>query len=136
MDSTFIILKPDAVKRGLTGEIITRFEKKGFEIAKMKMDYIKKETLAEHYAHLVAKPFYGEIEQYMMSGPCFFMILNGKDAVKTVRAMMGNTNALEAPPGTIRGDYGASSFQNLIHGSDSDESFIAEAKRFFPDYTL
>jgi nucleoside-diphosphate kinase len=136
LDYTFVILKPDAVKRCLVGEIITRFEKKGFEIVQMKMGRMKKETIAEHYAHLTSQPFFSKIEEYMLSGQCVFMILKGRDAVKAIRCMMGTTNSLEAPPGTIRGDYGLSSMQNLIHGSDSDESFIIEAKRFFPDFNL
>ncbi len=134
MSSTLVILKPDAVKRGLVGEIIERFEKKGFIISQMRMELITKEKLVEHYSHLASKPFFGEIEEYMLSGPSIFMILSGKEAVRTVRSMMGSTNALEASPGTIRGDYGSNPFQNLIHGSDSDENFVAEAKRFFPDY--
>jgi len=136
MEGTFVILKPDAVKRKLVGEIISRFERKGFQIVKMQMVVLDKDIIKEHYSHLASKPFFGRIEEYMVSGPCILMILSGKDAIKTVRSMMGCTNALEALPGTIRGDYGSDAYENLIHGSDSQDSFIQEVKRFFPDFEI
>ncbi|MDD2757628.1 MAG: nucleoside-diphosphate kinase [Candidatus Pacebacteria bacterium] len=131
MERTYIMLKPDAVKRHLMGEVISRIERKGFNIINMKMITLNEAVLKEHYAHLVEKPFFPEIVEYMVSGPVLAMIVEGNDVVKGMRFLMGATNWLEANPGTIRGDYANSTTENLIHGSDSVENAEIEIKRFF-----
>ena len=131
MSKTYIMLKPDALKRSLAGEIISRIEKKGYTISDMKMMHLSEEILKEHYAHLAEKPFFPEIVDYMTSGPVIGMIVEGEDAVLGMRTLMGPTKWYEALPGTIRGDYATSITENLIHGSDSDENAFIEIKRFF-----
>ena len=131
MERTYIMLKPDAVKRHLMGEVISRIERKGFNITNMKTITLNEAVLKEHYAHLVEKPFFPEIVEYMVSGPVLAMIVEGNDVVKGMRFLMGATNWLEANPGTIRGDYANSTTENLIHGSDSVENAEIEIKRFF-----
>jgi len=131
MEKTYIMLKPDALKRKLSGEIISRIEKKGFNIIDMKMITLNEEVLKEHYAHLVDKPFFPEIVEYMTSGPVLAMIVEGDEVVKGMRKIMGATKWLEAEAGTIRGDYANSTTENLIHGSDSVENAEIEIKRFF-----
>ncbi len=125
------MLKPDAVRRGLVGEIIAKIEKKGYKIADMKMFTIEKDVLREHYAHIADKPFYPEVEEYMTSGPVVAMILEGENVVLGMRNFMGPTKYLDAPAGTIRGDYSCNSRENLIHGSDSVENAEIEIERFF-----
>ena len=131
MERTYIMLKPDAIKRGLIGEIISMIEKKGFYITDMKMFKLNEEILKEHYAHLIEKPFFPEIVEYMTSGPVLGMIVEGEEVVKGMRKLMGATKWLEAEPGTIRGNYANSTTMNLIHGSDSVENAEIEIKRFF-----
>jgi len=131
MERTYVMLKPDAVKRKLVGEIISRIEKKGYNIVEMKTMYLNEELLKEHYAHLADKPFFPEIVQFMTSGPVIGMILEGNDAVAGIRRLMGPTNWQEASPGTIRGDFANNMTENLIHGSDSVENAEIEIKRFF-----
>ena len=131
MERTYIMLKPDALKRKLAGEIISRIEKKGFNITDMKMINLNEEILKEHYAHLVEKPFFPELVEYMTSGPVLAMIVEGDDIVQGMRRIMGATKWLEADPGTIRGDFANSTTENLIHGSDSVENAEIEIKRFF-----
>lgn len=131
MERTYIMLKPDAVERKLIGEIITRIERKGFKIASLKMFNLNEEILKEHYSHLVEKPFFGEIVDYMVSGPVVGMIVEGNDVVQGMRNIIGATRWLEAQAGTIRGDYGNDTTTNLIHGSDSVENAEIEIKRFF-----
>jgi nucleoside-diphosphate kinase len=133
MERTYIMLKPDAIKRGLAGAIISRIEAKGFYIVEMKSILLSKEILKEHYAHLVEKPFYHEIEDFMMSGPVWGMIVEGENAVEAMRVMIGPTKIEDAPAGTIRGDFAFSTSENIIHGSDSVENAITEIKRFFRD---
>lgn len=130
MERTYIMLKPDALKRALTGEIITRIEKKGFKITAMKMFTLTEELLKEHYAHIANEPFFGEIVDFMTSGPVIGMIVEGDGVVQGMRRLMGPTKWFEALPGTIRGDYAFSTGQNLIHGSDSIENAEIEIKRF------
>ncbi len=131
MERTLIILKPDAVQRGLCGEIITRFEKKGFQIAAIKFMKIP-QTLAEtHYEPHKGKPFYPGLVRFMTSSPVLVIVLEGKDAIAVSRKMMGATFGSKAEPGTIRGDYGISNTFNLIHGSDSPESAARELGLFF-----
>ena len=130
-ERTYIMLKPDAVRRGLIGEIISRIEKKGYKIVDMKMFTLSKEILKEHYAHIADRPFYPEVEAYMISGPVVGMIVEGEHVIKGMRNFMGPTKYLEAPAGTIRGDYSCNDRENLIHGSDSLENAEIEIKRFF-----
>lgn len=131
MERTYIMLKPDAVKRGLAGVIISRIEAKGFRIIGIKSMLLSKEILKEHYHHLIEKPFYSEIEEFMMSGPVWGMIVEGENAVEGMRTLIGPTKIEDAPPGTIRGDFAFSTAENIIHGSDSGESASDEIERFF-----
>lgn len=141
MEKTLIIIKPGTLQRGLTGEIIQRFEKKGLQICGMKMIQLTDEILLEHYAHLAQKPFFKRIKDSMMDTPVIVCCLKGLDAVRIVRAMAGVTNGRDAAPGTIRGDYSVSVQENIIHASDSVETAAIELKRFFKeeeifDYTM
>ncbi|MCX6774045.1 MAG: nucleoside-diphosphate kinase [Candidatus Micrarchaeota archaeon] len=131
MERTVILIKPDALDRGIAFEVASRFEKMGFKIVAVKMVHMTPNLSKEHYSHLVEKPFYPNIEAFMTSKPVIAMILEGKDAVNVVRKRLGKTNAREAEPGTIRGDYSMSTQKNLIHASDSIETAEKEIKRFF-----
>ncbi len=131
MEQTLVILKPSAVIRGLMGEVISRFEKKGLIIAGMKMVQLDDKILAEHYAHLVERPFFPLLKKSMMASPVVVMCVRGVDAVAVVRAMTGATNSRKAEPGTIRGDYSMSGQQNIVHASDSIENAEIELARFF-----
>ena len=131
MERTYIMLKPDAVKRGLMGEIISRIERKNFKITYMKMMNLGEDIIKEHYAHIADKPFFPEIVAYMTSGPVVAMIVEGNDVVQGMRNIMGATKWLEATAGTIRGDFANDTGENLIHGSDSVENAEIEIKRFF-----
>ncbi len=131
MEQTYIMLKPDAVRRGLIGEIIGRIEKKGFKIVKMKMFMLDEQILREHYAHIADRPFFPEVVEYMTSGPVVGMVVEGENVIKGMRNFMGPTKYLDAPAGTIRGDLSCNDRENLIHGSDSDESAEVEIRRFF-----
>ena len=131
MERTYIMLKPDALKRGVAGEIISRIERKGYKIADAKMMQLGEATLKEHYAHIADKPFFPELVDYMTSGPVLAMIVEGPDVVQGMRILMGATKWEEAAPGTIRGDYANCTTENLIHGSDSVENAEIEIKRFF-----
>lgn len=133
MEKTLIILKPSTVQRGLVGEVIDRFQKKGLIIAGMKMMQLDEAILREHYAHLVDRSFFPSLLRSMMATPVIVMCLKGKDVVAVVRALTGATNSRNAAPGTIRGDFGMSSQENIIHASDSDENAAIEIKRFFKD---
>ena len=128
---TYIMLKPDCLKRGLMGEVISRIEKKGYRIVQAKLMTLDTPIIAEHYAHLIDKPFYPKLEQFMLSGPVFGMVVEGEGVIQGMRAMMGPTNVFEAAPGTIRGDYATDVTYNLIHGSDSPETAKVEINRFF-----
>ena len=131
MEKTYIMLKPDAIRRNLIGEIIGRIEKKGYKITNMRMFTMNEPILREHYSHLVDRPFFPEICEYMTSGPVIGMIVEGENVIKGMRQLMGPTKYLEAPLGTIRGDYSCNERENLIHGSDAPETAEAEIKRFF-----
>ncbi|MCL2305731.1 MAG: nucleoside-diphosphate kinase [Planctomycetaceae bacterium] len=132
MEKTLVLLKPDAVARKVVGEILARFEKKGLTIAAMKMLRITPKLAKRHYEEHIAKPFYPELERYITSGPVIAMILEGPEAISAVRTLVGPTNGLFAPPGTIRGDYSLSYQQNLVHASDSPQSAEWEIAIFFP----
>ena len=125
------MLKPDCVKRGLMGEVISRIERKGYKIVDAKMMNLDEAILKEHYAHLADKPFFPEIVAFMTSGPVLGMIVEGENAVQGMRIIMGATKFEEATAGTIRGDFAHSTSENLIHGSDSLENAEIEIKRFF-----
>lgn len=131
IQKTLVIIKPCSIIRGIAGEIITRFERKGLKIVAMKMYRFTKEKCAEHYSHLVDKPFYPIIESSMMAAPVLLMCLEGVDAVEVVRQMTGATNGRKALPGTLRGDYCMSHQENIIHTSDSVENAETELNRFF-----
>ena len=131
MEQTFVMVKPDAVQRNLVGEIINRLEKRGLKLCALKMLHISQELAEEHYAEHKEKPFFGELVNFIISGPVVAMIWEGQGAVDVVRKMMGNTNPQEAPAGTIRGDYALFLGNNVVHGSDSLESASREISLFF-----
>lgn len=131
MEKTLLIFKPSAVQRGLVGDVLSRFERKGLRIAALKMAQLTPEVLRQHYAHLVQKPFYPLIEESMMAAPVVLCCLEGVDAVQVVHEMAGATNGRKAQPGTVRGDYCMSNQENIIHTSDSPETAEAELARFF-----
>lgn len=133
MERTLIILKPDAVKRKLVGEVLSRFERKGLNITHLKMQKVDPEVWKEHYAHLKDKPFFGELVEFMSSSPVVMGIIEGNDVIELVRLVMGKTKVTEALPGTIRGDFAFNTTENLIHGSDLVENAEIEIKRFFPE---
>lgn len=130
-EKTYIMLKPDAIKRRLIGEVISRIEKKGYQITQAKLMTLDKKVIAEHYAHLLDEPFYPNLEDFMSSGPVFGMVVEGENAIAGMRQLMGPTNVYEALPGTIRGDYANNMTENIIHGSDSEKTATIEIKRFF-----
>ena len=132
MDRTLILVKPDAFARGLTGEIIARFERKGLRIAALQLMTMGDELAKRHYAEHEGKPFFGELVEFITSGPLVAMVLEGEQAVAAARQVIGATNPLEAAPGSIRGDFAIAVGQNMVHGSDSDESAEREAALFFP----
>lgn len=131
MQQTLIILKPSTVQRGLVGEVIDRFQKKGLIIAGIKMMQLGDEILREHYAHLVDKPFFPSLLKSMQATPVIVMVLRGVDVVEVVRGMIGATNSRKAAPGTIRGDFGMSGQENIVHASDSPGNAEIEVRRFF-----
>jgi len=133
MDRTLILVKPDAFERGLTGEVIARFEHKGLRIVAMKHMTVDRALAEQHYAEHEGKPFFEELFSFITSGPLVAMVLEGQDAVKAARQLIGATNPIEAAPGSIRGDYGLEVQTNLVHGSDSPESAQRETGLFFPE---
>ncbi|MEM4360361.1 MAG: nucleoside-diphosphate kinase [Candidatus Bilamarchaeaceae archaeon] len=135
-ERTLILLKPDAIQRGLVGDIISRFERKGLKIVGLKMLRMDTRFAKEHYAHLVNKPFYPDLEKFVTEHPMVAMVIEGKEAVEVVRLIVGPTNATKAPAGTIRGDLSNSTSRNVIHASDSKETAEKEIKRFFKDNEL
>ena len=133
MERTLILVKPDAFERGLTGEVIARFERKGLVIAALKRIAVSRDTAEEHYAEHREKPFFGELVEFITGGPVVAMVLEGHQAVGAARQVIGATNPLEAAPGSIRGDLGLEVQTNLVHGSDSPESAARETALFFPE---
>lgn len=131
MEKTLILIKPNAIQRGLTGDIVTRFERKGLRIVGMKMMFMTDEIVKEHYAHLVERPFFPYLKASMQAAPLIACCLEGAEAVDTVRLMVGATNSRKALPGTIRGDFSMSGEQNVVHASDSVENALVEISRFF-----
>ena len=133
MDRTLILVKPDAFARGLTGEIIARFERKGLRIAALRQMTMDRELAERHYAEHAEKPFFGELVEFITSAPTLALVIEGESAISVVRTTMGATNPAEAPPGTIRGDLALAMPDNLVHGSDSPESAEREVALWFPD---
>ncbi|SFS94353.1 nucleoside-diphosphate kinase [Marininema halotolerans] len=131
MEKTFIMVKPDGVQRGLIGEIVARFEKKGFKMVGGKLISVPRSLAEEHYAEHKERPFFGELVDFITSSPVFAMVWEGEDIIKTARHMMGTTKPAEAAPGTIRGDFGVTVGKNIIHGSDSATSAEREISLWF-----
>ncbi|MFP5299219.1 MAG: nucleoside-diphosphate kinase [Actinomycetota bacterium] len=131
MQQTFIMVKPDGVRRRLVGEVVSRIERKGYEISEMKLFTIDKDLAERHYGEHVDKPFFGELVQFITSGPVVAMVVEGPDVVKGMRTLMGATNPLDAAPGSIRGDFASFITENIVHGSDSPESAEREINLFF-----
>jgi nucleoside-diphosphate kinase len=130
-ERTLVLIKPDAMSRGLAGEIIRRFEARGLELRDAKLLTVDRPLAEEHYAEHAEKPFYGELVEFITSGPTLALVLEGEGAIATVRTTMGATNPADAGPGTIRGDLALSMPDNLVHGSDSPESAEREIKLWF-----
>jgi nucleoside-diphosphate kinase len=133
MDRTLILVKPDAFARGLSGEVIARFERKGLRISAMKHMTIDRPLAERHYAEHAEKPFFGELVDFIIGGPLVAFVLEGHEAVAAARQVIGATDPLEAAPGSIRGDFGLDVQTNLVHGSDSPESATREIDLFFPE---
>ena len=133
MDRTLILVKPDAFERQLTGEVIARFERKGLRIAALKLMQVDRDLAERHYAEHTEKPFFGELVDFITRGPLVAMVLEGTEAVKAARQVIGATNPLEAAMGSIRGDFATEVTFNLVHGSDSTESAQRETQLFFPE---
>ncbi|MYL71203.1 nucleoside-diphosphate kinase [Halobacillus litoralis] len=136
MEKTFLMVKPDGVQRNLIGDITARFERKGFKLAGAKLMAIPTELAEEHYGEHKERPFFGELVDFITSGPVFAMVWEGEDVIATARTMMGATKPAEAAPGTIRGDLGVTVGKNVIHGSDSKESAEREIGLFFDEKEL
>ena len=134
MERTFLMVKPDGVQRNLIGNIVQRFEAKGFKLVGAKLMSVSQELAEKHYGEHKDKPFFGKLVDFITSGPVFAMVWEGENVIATARNMMGKTNPQEALPGTIRGDFGLTVGKNVIHGSDSKESAEREINLFFaPD---
>ncbi|MCM1071742.1 MAG: nucleoside-diphosphate kinase [[Clostridium] fimetarium] len=134
METTLVLIKPSGVRRGLIGDILTRFERKGLAIVGMKFRQLDETILREHYAHLTDRPFFPSLVRSMTATPVVCLAIRGVDAVSVVRQMTGATNSRQALPGTIRGDYGMSGQENIVHASDTPENAAIEVARFFkPD---
>ena len=133
MDRTLILVKPDAFARDLTGEIVARFERKGLRIVALRQMTMTEDLAKQHYAEHDGKPFFGELVEFITSGPLVAMVLEGERAVPAARQVIGATDPLEANTGSIRGDYAIDKGTNLVHGSDSDESAARESALFFPE---
>jgi nucleoside-diphosphate kinase len=133
MERTLILVKPDAFERGLTGEILARFERKGLRIVAMKHMTVEKDLAEEHYAEHRERPFFGDLVEFITGGPLIALVLEGYEAIKAARQVIGATNPLEAAPGSIRGDYALEVQTNMVHGSDAPESAAREIGLFFPE---
>src|ERR1700761_4582415 len=133
MERTLILVKPDAFARNLTGEIISRFERKGLRLVALKLEKLGRETAERHYAEPEGKPFFGELVDFITSGPLVAMVLEGESAVEAARQVIGATNPLQSAPGSIRGVCGTSIGANMVHGSDAPESAAREIGIFFPE---
>lgn len=136
MEKTFLMVKPDGVQRNLIGEIVNRFESKGFTLVGGKLMQISQELAEQHYGEHKERPFFGELVDFITSGPVFAMVWEGENVISTARLMMGATNPKESAPGTIRGDFAVTVGKNIIHGSDSPESAVREINLFFKEEEL
>lgn len=132
-ERSFVMVKPDGVARGLSGEIISRIERRGFTILAMRKAVMERSAAEEHYGEHRERPFFGELVEFITSGPLVAAILEGESAIKAARQVIGATNPLEAAPGSIRGDFAIEVGTNLVHGSDSPEAGVREANIFFPE---
>ena len=135
-ETTLVLLKPDAVRRRLVAELIGRFERRGFRIRGLKQLVLERSVAEEHYAEHSERPFFGELVDFITSGPLVALALEGPSAIATVRTMMGATDPLDSAPGTIRGDYALVLSENIVHGSDSPESAARELPLYFADAEL
>ena len=133
MQRTLVLVKPDGVRRGLAGEVISRLEQKGLTLVAMELRTLERATAEEHYGEHRERPFFGELVEFITGGPLVALVVEGPNAVAGVRRLMGVTNPVEATPGSIRGDYALEIGQNLVHGSDSEESAKREIGIFFPN---
>jgi nucleoside-diphosphate kinase len=133
MERTLILVKPDAFERGLTGEILARFERKGLRIVAMKHMTVDKDLAEQHYAEHRERPFFGDLVEFITGGPLIALVLEGHEAIKAARQVIGATNPLEATTGSIRGDYALEVQTNMVHGSDAPESAAREIGLFFPE---
>jgi nucleoside-diphosphate kinase len=133
IDQTLVLCKPDAVRRGLVGEIVSRIEAKGLTLGALELRRLDEATARTHYAEHDGKPFFGDLVSFITGGPLVAMVVEGPDAWKVMRTLMGSTNPREAAPGTIRGDLAVELTENLVHGSDGPESAAREIALFFPD---
>jgi nucleoside-diphosphate kinase len=131
MESTLVLVKPDGVAKRLCGDIIARFERRGLTIRALKLIHLSRQLAEQHYGEHRERPFFGELVAFITSGPVLAMVLEGPDAIKVVRTMMGPTNPVDAAPGTIRGDYALKISHNIVHGSDSPDSAAREIGLFF-----
>jgi nucleoside-diphosphate kinase len=135
-ERTLILIKPDAVERGLAGQILSRFEQRGLELRAARLLTVDRALAEQHYAEHKEKPFFGELVEFITSAPTLALVLEGEGAISTVRTTMGATNPADATPGSIRGDFALSMPDNLVHGSDSPESAAREIALWFPDAGL
>ena len=136
MDRTFVMVKPDGVQRGLVGEVVSRFEDKGLKLAAARLELLPEERVIEQYREHLEKPFFPGLKAYIMSGPCFLMVWEGKEGDAIVRRMIGATNPAEAAPGSVRGDFGLDIGRNVIHASDSPASAAREIAIHFEPIEL
>ncbi|GAA3405190.1 nucleoside-diphosphate kinase [Paenibacillus hodogayensis] len=136
MERTYLMIKPDGVQRGLIGDIVSRFERKGFTLIASKLMVVTREQAEKHYAEHHGRPYYDDLMSFITSAPVFAMVWEGDQVIALSRIMMGKTNTLEAQPGTIRGDYAVHTNRNLIHGSDSPENAVREIGIFFEPHEL
>ena len=132
-ERTLVLIKPDGVRRGLAGEVLSRIERKGLRIVAMDMRVVGKDLAETHYAEHAENPFYGSLVEFITSGPLVAMVVEGPRAIEAFRALAGATDPVKATPGTIRGDYALEVQDNIVHGSDSPDSAEREIKIFFPD---
>ena len=136
MERTFLMVKPDGVQRNLIGEIVSRFENKGYQLVGAKLMTISEELAGEHYGEHKERPFFGELVDFITSGPVFAMVWEGENVISTARLLVGATNPTESAPGTIRGDFAVTVGKNIIHGSDSVDSAVREIGLFFKEEEL
>ncbi|HWB70600.1 MAG TPA: nucleoside-diphosphate kinase [Egibacteraceae bacterium] len=132
-ERTLVLVKPDGVRRGLVGEVVARIERKGLTITRMELRTVPTDLAEQHYAEHAGKPFFSDLVAFVTSGPLVAMVVEGADAVRSVRALMGATDPLDATPGSIRGDFATAIGENIVHGSDAPDTGEREIKIFFPD---